>query len=245
MATPWSAQVRAFAQEFGVGQGFLNHLRSSQGLSVAWAFGARGECALDRSQRVGQLIASCADRHDRDIRVLLHRWLEDKHAHQADTAIIHELEIPRPSARVDIALINGRISGYEIKSAADTLSRLDDQAPSFSSVFERMTLVVAARHIPKAIDVIPEWWEIIETDGFDFRTRRAGRANPNLNLSNLLHILTRKELLALQSDLRVEKRDYSARKESIVAAILDMKKPRATKGILRKLLKQRTTRRPS
>jgi hypothetical protein len=168
----------------------------------------------------------------------------DKHAHQASTTIIHEFEIPRPSARVDVALINGRISGYEIKGSADTLARLADQERSFSSVFERMSLVVASRHVRKAVASVPDWWEIIETDGAAFRTRRGGRANPDLNLQNLLHVLTKKELLKLQAALTGRSAPPNTRKCTVIGTVIGENKGRATKALIRAALKTRPARLP-
>jgi hypothetical protein len=232
---------------FAAPQGIINHLQSIQDFSVtAWALRACEGCILDRAKCVEQTVAfSRADRRDRDIRVLLHQWLSTKHVDQPGTAIIHEFEIPRPSARVDIALINGRISGYEIKGAADTLTRLDDQEPSFSSVFERMSLVVAARHLPKATSAIPDWWEIIETDGVSLWIRRRGKSNPDLSLENLLHVLTRAELLRLQSSLNADQKNWNSHKSAIIAAIVAENRPRTTKALVRDELKRRPARPPS
>ena len=64
---------------------------------------------------------------DQDIRSVLNQKLEKKYR-DADTIIINELGLLQGLCRVDVAVINGIIHGYEIKSEADTLERLPLQA---------------------------------------------------------------------------------------------------------------------
>lgn len=175
---------------------------------------------------------------DRDIRRALHQWLLVKHAKCSDTVIIHELDIPRPSGRVDIALINGRLAGYEIKSSFDTLARLTDQEASFSAVFERMTLVVTRRHCNKSPSAVPDWWEILEAGNGSFRVIRRGRQNPALNLESVLYVLSNAELRSVQHGLGliVQSRLH---KEAIVAAILNTRRRRKMLGLIREALKRR------
>lgn len=180
------------------------------------------------------------DRHDRDIRDQLHRWLARKHSAEPETAILHEFEIPRPSARIDIALINGRLGGYEIKGAADTLTRLFDQEKSFSSVFERMTLVVATRHIAKAKKVVPDWWEIVEVGAQGFQVRRRGKANPNLQLENLLYVLTKAELRNVETGLGTVSHASKANKSAAVTAIMKKNRPYLTRKLVKTELKRRS-----
>jgi len=58
-------------------------------------------------------------------------------------------------------VINGELHGFELKSERDTLARLEDQAELYSQVFDRMTLIIAKRHLEKAVPKIPRWWGII------------------------------------------------------------------------------------
>lgn len=61
--------------------------------------------------------------YDYDIRVSLKETLANEHK-GTDTIIVDELPICWGDARIDLAVINGRINGYEIKSDRDTLDRL-------------------------------------------------------------------------------------------------------------------------
>jgi len=95
---------------------------------------------------------------DADVREALRKRLYRDHDGDADTLIVEEMGVWSGSVRIDVAVINGELSGYELKSDRDTLERLPAQADIYSKVFDRMTLVVGARHASKARGMVPEWW---------------------------------------------------------------------------------------
>ena len=74
--------------------------------------------------------------------------------------IIEELGVRHGIARIDFALINGTMHGYEIKSDCDTLNRLPEQIEEFNAVFDRLTIVVGKRHLYQAMYIVPDWWGI-------------------------------------------------------------------------------------
>lgn len=76
--------------------------------------------------------------------------------------VIDELAICLGEARVDIAVVNGKLAGYEIKSKSDTLIRLPRQAAIYGRVFDEMTLIVDASHADASLKIIPDAWGVIE-----------------------------------------------------------------------------------
>jgi hypothetical protein len=58
---------------------------------------------------------------DRDVRAALLRRLSSDYADDADTRIVEEMGVWSGSVRIDVAVINGELSGYELKSDRDTL----------------------------------------------------------------------------------------------------------------------------
>jgi hypothetical protein len=54
---------------------------------------------------------------DRDVREALHRKVLKEHHGDADTLVLDELGLRHGTCRVDIAVVNGYLHGYEIKSA--------------------------------------------------------------------------------------------------------------------------------
>jgi hypothetical protein len=150
--------------------------------------------------------------------------------------------MPRPSARIDIAVINGEICGYEIKSDVDQLSRLSRQIPAFSAVFDKVSVVITSRHLQDARRHVPAWWGIIVAspapNTVDFRIERKAKSNRASNLSSLLWMLTRKELLDIVA--AEHRRGMSKlRQHNLIEAILSALPPVEIRARARSALKKR------
>src|SRR6266511_1000958 len=134
------------------------------------------------------------------LREALKRRLEVEHAGRPDTLVIEELGLRHGLARIDLAVVNGSLHGFEIKSGSDRLSRLPTQARVFSEVLDRVTLVLAERHVAGALQVVPEWWGLLTaTCGDDevvFSELRNGGTNPAPDQVALAKLLWRDEALA-------------------------------------------------
>jgi hypothetical protein len=132
---------------------------------------------------------------DSDLRGPLDALLSDRHAGDPEAEIWHEMTVCGTRARVDVAVVNGLFAGYEIKSGADTLSRLPAQARFFSRVFDEMTVVCDIRHLDSAAQIAPGWWGLwVATDeGFD--ERRAPASNPDPCQRTRSRLLWREEML--------------------------------------------------
>jgi hypothetical protein len=119
--------------------------------------------------------------------------------HGPETLIVPELGLCQAEARIDLAMVNGHLTGWEVKTAADTLVRLPRQESVYSRVFDRMWLAADARHVESALDLIPAWWgvcEIVSTDaGVRFRKVRDGRINRSVDLHAIVRLLWRDEVL--------------------------------------------------
>jgi hypothetical protein len=106
---------------------------------------------------------------DSDIRLRLDAMLREVHSHESDSTLIrHEVGLCAAERRIDVAVINGEFTGYEIKSDEDTLRRLAGQVQAYGRVLDRAILVTTKRHLQAAIEELPAWWGIMlatETDG--------------------------------------------------------------------------------
>jgi hypothetical protein len=98
--------------------------------------------------------------NDKIIRTTLKADLNKLHAGDDKLRIIEEFGIEHGAIRIDIAVVNGLLHGYEIKSDRDTLLRLPDQMDAYNSVFDQVTLVVGKQHLCDAIRLVPDWWGI-------------------------------------------------------------------------------------
>ena len=137
---------------------------------------------------------------DKTIRVALKKKLNIEHAHDSRLRIVEELGISHGEARIDVAVINGVMHGYEIKSDLDTLSRLHEQMNLYNSVFTEMTLVVGKKHLFEAIQIVPEWWGIIiakfnSDGGIEFNHIRESEKNLNQNPIFIAKLLWREEAI--------------------------------------------------
>lgn len=139
---------------------------------------------------------------DSDIRAALHSGELAAHACDPHTLVLDEMAICQGDFRIDVAVVNGSLSGYEIKSDRDTLLRLPAQAEAYGRVFDRVTLVVGDRHLGAAASLVPEWWRILgavpSPGGLTaLRSIREGSRNPELDVLALARFLWTGEALAL------------------------------------------------
>lgn len=114
--------------------------------------------------------------------------------------VVSELAVCQAEARVDVAVVDARgLVGWEIKSEADSLDRLPRQQAVYGRVFDRMWLAADARHIRRALDVIPDWWGVVRVEDHDGSCRltqvRASRLNRDVDLHALVELLWREEVL--------------------------------------------------
>lgn len=136
---------------------------------------------------------------DRDIRAALLATLHAEHEGDPDTRVVEEFGVREGKARVDVAVFNGRMEGYEIKSAADTLTRLPGQVVSYGATFDRVVIVFSGRSTEEILAAVPEWWGVWEAVGkageVGFVVRRPHAPNPSPDPLARAQLLWREELL--------------------------------------------------
>ena len=142
---------------------------------------------------------------DSDVRAAVLRMLSRRHAHDSTTRIVEEMGVWSGSARIDVAVINGELNGYELKSNSDTLERLPQQADLYSRVFDHLTLVVGTKHSAKAAELLPEWWSVLMAHerGGSLRLEpvRIGDRNPCREPFFVAQLLWRNEALTILDKL--------------------------------------------
>jgi hypothetical protein len=150
------------------------------------------------------MMTSPAATTDSDIRLALHSKRLRHQKSRPGTLVIDELGLAHARSRVDVAVINGHIHGYEIKSAQDSLDRLGAQIDIYRQALQKVTIVAARRHLPKIMASVPDWCGVIEVvqgarGGIQLRSIRAARMNPDIDPVMLAHLLWRPEVLDLLS----------------------------------------------
>jgi hypothetical protein len=133
---------------------------------------------------------------DRDVRTLLKRHLAEFHA-SSPTLILDELGLCEGDVRVDVAAVNGELSGFEIKSPADSLARWPKQRRVYSKVLDKAWLVAPEKSLEAA--KAPAWWgliRVIETPNqLGIRVLREARANPSPDPLAIAQLLWHAEAL--------------------------------------------------
>lgn len=139
---------------------------------------------------------------DLDIRAALRTTALAGHVADPSTAVIDELGICRGATRADIVVVNGEMHAYEIKSAEDTLRRLPTQIKHYSTVFDRVTLVVATAHFEEAGVKLPAWWGVVVASGsasrgIQLHHHRDAQSNPDVNVRAAAELLWRDDVIRL------------------------------------------------
>ena len=135
--------------------------------------------------------------HDSDIREPLFDFLEDTYG---KTRIIEEKMMGR--SRADMVMVTESfLYGIEIKSDADTYSRLSRQIKDYDRYFDRNMIVVGTTHAMSVCSHVPGYWGIItveEVEGIlDFYMLRHPSDNPKMKQEYKLSVLWRPELAHL------------------------------------------------
>ena len=189
---------------------------------------------------------------DPDIRPVLAAALRTRHRRQAGTVIVEELGLLRGQVRIDVAVVNGSLHGYEIKSGRDSLRRFQAQVAGYGSVLDYATAVIAACHLAKVLEAVPSWWEILVVDecgpAATLRLVRKGRRNPGVQPRALVELLwadDAKRLLDARGVLRGLRNAPRARLWDRVCEVYSGKEiAAAVRGSLKTRADQRSPRRP-
>lgn len=139
---------------------------------------------------------------DADIRSALHAKRLRRAKSHPDTLVIDELGLAHAQSRIDVAVINGHIHGYEIKSAKDNLDRFAAQIAIYRQTLQKLTLVAAPKHVAGVMSYAPEWCGVIAAElgsrgGINFQVLRNAAANPEIDPFMMAHLLWRDEVIEL------------------------------------------------
>lgn len=124
-----------------------------------------------------------------------------------DTAFhfLEELELNGGEIRADLVYAMD-MHCYEIKSEADSLSRLVGQGSRYARAFDQVTLVTAECHLKKAMQMLPLWWGVMvvpDNASRAFRQVRKAKINKRQEPDVLMTLLKREEALKILADLGV------------------------------------------
>ncbi|KAB2583809.1 hypothetical protein BS297_18715 [Rhodococcus erythropolis] len=134
---------------------------------------------------------------DADMRVALHARLALKFV---GDRIRDEMGLCLGATRVDVAVVNGSLHGYEIKSDRDTLVRLPAQVELYNRVLDYSTIVCGEKYVERISEHVPDEWGIIEVAGDSVEPavfeRRPARRNSTVDPIAIAQLLWRDEAAA-------------------------------------------------
>lgn len=136
--------------------------------------------------------------HDKDIREPLFDFLEETYG---KIRILEEKMMGK--SRADVVMVTAdALYGIEIKSDADSYTRLGRQVKDYNLYYDYNYVVVGTSHALHVEEHVPQWWGIItaepEGDAVDFYILRRPEKNPALVWKRKISILWRPELAHIQ-----------------------------------------------
>jgi hypothetical protein len=139
---------------------------------------------------------------DKDVRAAIYRDLIPKFVAGSPSRVLDEFSVCNGESRVDVAVINGKLHGIEIKSEADTLERLSRQIDSYNRVFDTVTIVCGQNHLEIIETLVPGWWAIYyaattESGQIALVEHRVGGINNSVDACSLAQFLWKREIVFL------------------------------------------------
>ncbi len=133
--------------------------------------------------------------YDKDIRDPLFDYLEEQFG---KIRVIDEKCLGR-NTRADMFMVTeSEFIGIEIKSDADTYTRLDSQIKGYDAYCDRSYIVAGSRHGKHVAEHVPEYWGIIlvehQGENVRFSKIREAASNPKWKPKLQLSLLWRQEL---------------------------------------------------
>ncbi|HEX8656457.1 MAG TPA: sce7726 family protein [Hymenobacter sp.] len=124
--------------------------------------------------------------NDPEIRALLYPLL---------TGGVYVDELPTGTTRADVVHITpGFMHGYEVKGDGDTLQRVANQLRCYGEVYDFVTFVVTAKHLPKLLPLLPEWVGVLVASSEGLRAHRPAQYNAGVERAPLAKLLLLEEV---------------------------------------------------
>lgn len=183
---------------------------------------------------------------DADIRSALHAKRLRRAKSHPDTLVIDELGLAHARSRIDVAVINGCIHGYEIKSAKDNLDRFATQIDIYRQTLQKLTLVAAPKHVAGIMSHAPEWCGVIAAErgprgGINFQVLRNAAANPEIDPVMMSHLLWRDEVIELLGQAGYAPKDLRRPRKQLYKMLCEAMTLREITASIRAFMAQRQT----
>ena len=161
-----------------------------------------------------------------------------------DTLVVSELGLAHARSRIDVAVINGVIHGFEIKSELDGLGRLSDQLAVYRRSLQKLTLVVAPRHLNRVVKMVPPWCGVLEVlvgrrGGLTFKSVRRASRNPDIDQFVVAHLLWRDEVQGILAEKGIRGSDLRAPRRELYRRLVDLVSEHELTALIKVAMEQR------
>ena len=137
---------------------------------------------------------------DKDIREPLFAFFDEKYG---KVRFFEEKVIA--SSRADIMMVtDDAITGLEIKSDADSYTRLKSQVRNYDKFFDYNYVVVGTSHLKHIEEHIPKYWGVMscyeDDEGIHFEEVKKAQRNPKRKMTHKMSFLWRRELETIKKE---------------------------------------------
>jgi len=130
-------------------------------------------------------------------------------------------------ARADVVMVlPDKVCGIEIKSDADSYTRLAAQVKNYDKYYDENYLVVGSTHALHAAEHVPKYWGIISVElikgEVDFYRVREAQHNPKAKLQNKMSLLWKSEfshILAINKMPKYAQKSKKFISEKLIAKV--------------------------
>ena len=134
-------------------------------------------------------------------------------------------------ARADVVMVlPDKVCGIEIKSDADSYTRLAAQVRNYDKYYDENYLVVGSSHALHASEHVPEYWGIISVElikgEVEFYRVREAKTNPKAKLRNKMSLLWKSEFSHILAENKMPK--YAQKSKKFISEKLIDKVPEET-----------------
>ena len=139
---------------------------------------------------------------DSSVRKSFHKSILNSAHSDSNTIVLNEFGLKNGVVRADIAVLNGKMIGYEIKTDRDNLNRLHHQIIAYNEVFDRIYIITGSRYFKKVELLVPDWWGIfliqdIAKEEFKFKLVRKAKKNEQKACFGIAQLLWKDELIEI------------------------------------------------
>jgi len=159
--------------------------------------------------------------------ILFKNQINYKNTSDKDTIVIEELGINHGKYRADIAVLNSRFIGYEIKSNKDSLTRLSEQIKAYNSIFDKVYIVIGHRHEKTIQKILPNWWGIIvieenKSNDAEIKIIRDSLINNNVDPLSIAKLLWKNEVVEILKQNNIPKNIFREPKAILYEHLLNI-----------------------